>query len=249
MKVEVTGIDKKTKPPLGLTSKKWDVVDPNECVMFPTGVAVSMESPKMMGVLYCPDFQLANTIGIIDSDFHGEIRCGIFNQEKTPIIIRLNQRIGELFFMPIIDKDVEIIPVKDGIVLPAYATPGAAGLDIFANVSVPITFYPDETLRIATGFKVEIHKPNIIGLIVSRSGLSVNHSIMLANSIEIVQSSYQEEITVKLVNHGKRPYTINPMDKIAQMIFIPIITPNLVKVKEFSTVTTRSNQGFGSTGK
>jgi len=237
----------KTKPhnPITLKAQQGDVIYPNECVMFSTGTAVSIANPDIMGVLVS-DFTLGNSLGIIDSDFQGEIRCGILNQKHTLITVPTGKTIGSLFFMPIV-KDVEIIPLRGKIILPSYATPGAAGMDIFANISIPLTFYPGETLNITTGFKIVFNRADIIGMLVPRSSMGVK-CIGLANTIGIIQPN-QDEIVVPLINRGRIPYTVNPKDKICQMIFMPIVLPDFVVVKEFSTSTARSKDGFGSTGR
>lgn len=244
IKISVTSY---RKPPLELYSQTRDVVYPNEVGLFPTGLAISIGDDHVMGALFPNNWELGNAIGIIDSDFQGEIRVGILNQGHTPIVIQPTTILGKLFFMPIIKEDIEIIQISEKIVMPSYATSGAAGMDIFANESVPITFYPGEHLNVATGFKVIFNKPNIIGLILPRSSMGIKNNIGIGNGVSIIKPD--QEVVINLVNRSKAPYTVNPTDKIAQMVFMPIISPSLVKVKEFKAETTRSNEGFGSTGK
>lgn len=253
MLIEVKGKAQCNNRAISLRNTHEDIIYPHECRLFGTGVAVSINNQHIVGFLLPVRYELVNAIGVIDSDFQGEVKAGIINRSRDPFIIRSHSHVGELYFMPmyrIDDGDIEITPInpQKPQTLPSYATEGAAALDIFANISIPLTFYPNETLNLATGFTLTIKRPDVIGMILPRSSLSVKHGICLADTVSILQGT-TPEVVVKLINHGRIPYTVNPGERIAQLLFLPIILPQFITTTEFTAKTTRSNDGFGSTGK
>ncbi|MEI6207983.1 MAG: dUTP diphosphatase [Desulfuromonadales bacterium] len=135
------------------------------------------------------------------------------------------------------------------IPLPTCATSGSAALDLRACLDQPITVQPGETVLIPSGIAISINNPGVVALLVPRSGLGIKHGIVLANTIGVIDSDYQGEIGVGILNRGAAPYTIEPGERICQMMFVPVIQTVLKLVAEFSTETDRGAGGFGSTGR
>jgi len=138
--------------------------------------------------------------------------------------------------------------VGANIPLPGYATPGSAALDLRACLSQAITVQPGETVLIPSGIAISIHDPGLVALLVPRSGLGIKHGIVLANTIGVIDSDYQGEIGIGIVNRGTLPYTIEPGERICQIMFVPVTQVALEIVSEFSRETERGAGGFGSTG-
>lgn len=138
--------------------------------------------------------------------------------------------------------------VGASIPLPGYATPGSAAMDLRACLSQAITVQPGETVLVPSGIAISIHDPGLVALIVPRSGLGIKHGIVLANTIGVIDSDYQGEIGIGIVNRGALPYTIEPGERICQMMFVPVAQVALEIVSEFSQETERGAGGFGSTG-
>lgn len=134
------------------------------------------------------------------------------------------------------------------IPIPTYATGGSAALDLRACLDQPRTVQPGETALIPSGIAISIHDPGMVALLVPRSGLGIKHGIVLANTIGVIDSDYQGEIGMGIVNRGALPYTIEPGERICQMMFIPVTQAALKLVSEFSMETGRGAGGFGSTG-
>lgn len=130
-----------------------------------------------------------------------------------------------------------------------YAKPGDAGIDVRACINEPVTIGPGENVKISLGFALNIKNPLIMAALVPRSGLSDKFRISLANKIGIIDSQYQGEVGASVANDGKNEYTINPMERIAQMIFIPVIQAELNEVDEFDAPTERDTGGWGHTDK
>jgi dUTP pyrophosphatase len=135
------------------------------------------------------------------------------------------------------------------IPLPSYATNGAAALDLRACLETPLTVEPGETVLIPSGIAISIHDPGLVALIVPRSGLGIKHGIVLANTIGVIDSDYQGEIGIGIHNRGNAAYTIQPGERICQMMFMPVTQVGLALVEEFSQESTRGSGGFGHTGK
>ncbi|MBE8157923.1 MAG: dUTP diphosphatase [Betaproteobacteria bacterium] len=132
---------------------------------------------------------------------------------------------------------------------PQYATAGAAGMDLRACLDLPLSIAPGETKTVGTGIAISIRHPGYMGLLAPRSGLGVKHGIVLANTVGIIDSDYQDEIRAALFNRGGKVYEIAPGERICQLIFIPVTRAVLKIVEAFSQTTARGAGGFGSTGK
>lgn len=134
------------------------------------------------------------------------------------------------------------------IPLPAHATDGSAGLDIRACIDDPITLEPGESELIGSGFAIHINDPALMAILVARSGLGVKHGILISQAAGIIDSDYNGEIFVALWNRSDKAYTVQPGERICQMLFVPVSQADLVVVDEFSADTDRGSGGFGSTG-
>jgi len=134
------------------------------------------------------------------------------------------------------------------IPLPSYATGGAAAMDLRACLDAPKTVQPGETVLIPSGIAISIHNPGLVALLVPRSGLGIKHGIVLANTIGVIDSDYQGEIGIGIVNRGSATYTIEPGERVCQMMFVPVLQADLHVVTEFSQESERGTGGFGSTG-
>jgi dUTP pyrophosphatase len=130
--------------------------------------------------------------------------------------------------------------------LPVRSTPGSAGYDLSACLSGRVTLTPGEIVKIPTGIAIEI-PPGTVALIFGRSGLGIKQGIAPANAVGVVDSDYRGEVTVGLINHGREPYTIQPGERIAQILLMPVFTPLVAEVQSLSD-TARGDGGFGSTG-
>ena len=142
---------------------------------------------------------------------------------------------------------VEYKVLNKKFIKPNYASAGAAGLDLVASIEQEIELLPNAVTLIATGLAIYIRDPNYAGLILPRSGLGHKHGIILGNGLGLIDSDYQGELKISCWNRSEQPYTITPGLRLAQLIFVPVLTPILKEVKEFET-TTRGEAGFGSTG-
>jgi dUTP pyrophosphatase len=131
--------------------------------------------------------------------------------------------------------------------LPAYATPGSAGLDLHARVDEALTLLPGQTLLVPTGFALHLNRPDWAAMILPRSGLGHKHGLVLGNLVGLIDSDYQGEIQISVWNRGSKAFTIQPWERIAQMVIVPIIQVSFKTVKEFSP-SSRGQGGFGSTG-
>lgn len=131
---------------------------------------------------------------------------------------------------------------------PAYATTGSAGLDLRACIKEPIAIEPGGRCLIGTGLSINMKDPSLVAIIASRSGLSLKHGIRVAQGVGIIDSDYHGEIGVILANDGSVPYIVRPGDRIAQLLFQPVVQVDFAYVAEFANVTTRGEGGFGSTG-
>ena len=131
---------------------------------------------------------------------------------------------------------------------PHYATPGSAGLDLRACIEAPMHIHPGETHLVPTGIALPLADPGLAAMILPRSGLGHKHGIVLGNLVGLIDSDYQGEIMVSTWNRGKDSFTINPLDRIAQLVVIPVLQVAFDVVDEFDA-STRGIGGFGSTGK
>lgn len=133
--------------------------------------------------------------------------------------------------------------------LPTYATTGAAGMDLRACLNEATTMQPGETLLVNSGIAISIRNPAYMAMLAPRSGLSVKHGIVLANTVGVIDSDYQDEIRVALFHRGNVAYAITPGERICQLIIAPVVQARLHIVEAFGETTARGTGGFGSTGK
>ncbi len=141
---------------------------------------------------------------------------------------------------------VNVKKLKDNAVLPSYESREAAGADLRACIEEAVTVEPGKTCFIPTGLAMEI-PVGCAGLIYARSGLSCKKGLAPANKVGVIDSDYRGEVIVALHNHGQNPQTVNPGDRIAQLVITPVLTPGFCEVAELSD-TVRAGSGFGSTG-
>ena len=132
--------------------------------------------------------------------------------------------------------------------MPAYATDGSAACDLRACIGESVCIGPSEMAAIPTGIAIEPERDDVVSLVFSRSGMGAKHGISLANSVGVIDADYRGEITVSLINHGKEPYTVNPGDRIAQLMFVPVYHAAFEAADALGD-TGRGAGGFGSTGK
>ncbi len=133
-------------------------------------------------------------------------------------------------------------------VLPKYATPGSAAMDLTACMDEPVTIAPRQLVTIPTGIAIALPSADYVALIFARSGLGVKHGISLSNGVGVIDSDYRGELKVGLTNLSDTPYTIQPGDRVAQLAILPVTQPTVVQVAELDE-TDRGTGGFGSTGK
>ena len=144
--------------------------------------------------------------------------------------------------------DVKILDPRMRDQLPNYATPGSAGLDLRACIDTPLIISPGETHLIPTGLSLYIANPGFAGMILPRSGLGHKNGIVLGNLVGLIDADYQGPLMVSTWNRGQQPFTINPLDRLAQLVIVPIQQVEFNVVDEFPS-TDRGAGGFGSTGK
>ena len=137
--------------------------------------------------------------------------------------------------------------LKPNAIVPRYATSGAAGMDLCACLEHPVIIGRGDRMLIFTGLAVELPSADYVALVYPRSGLASKHGITLANCVGVIDSDYRGEIGVCWYNTGE-PYTVNPGDRIAQLVITPVAQPEIEEVDELST-TVRGIGGFGSTGR
>ena len=131
--------------------------------------------------------------------------------------------------------------------LPAYATPGSAGMDLRACIEAPITLEPGQTELIPTGIAIHIAEPGLAALILPRSGLGHKHGIVLGNLVGLIDSDYQGPLMVSCWNRSLAAFTLQPLDRIAQLIITPVVQARFMAVNDFAS-SERGAGGFGSTG-
>jgi dUTP pyrophosphatase len=131
---------------------------------------------------------------------------------------------------------------------PRYATPGSAGLDLRACLEKALVLEPGQTVLIPTGLSIHIGDPNLAAVILPRSGLGHKHGIVLGNLVGLIDSDYQGPLMVSCWNRGDVPFTIEPMERIAQLVILPVVQAQFRRVEEFGA-SQRGEGGFGSTGR
>ena len=133
-------------------------------------------------------------------------------------------------------------------VIPAYATAGSAGLDLRACIDHVKTLHPGDTELIPTGMAMHLADPGYAAMILPRSGLGHKHGIVLGNLVGLIDSDYQGQLLVSCWNRGKEPFMLSPMERIAQLVIVPVMRADFVVVDNFEA-SVRGEGGFGSTGK
>ena len=144
--------------------------------------------------------------------------------------------------------DVKVLDPRLRDSLPQYATAGAAGLDLRACVEQPLTLAPGAAELVPSGIAIHLADPGLAAVVVPRSGLGHKHGIVLGNLVGLIDSDYQGQVMVSVWNRSGAAFTINPMDRIAQLVVVPVVQVKLNVVEEFAQ-SGRGAGGFGSTGK
>ncbi len=144
--------------------------------------------------------------------------------------------------------DVKLLDERLKTHPPAYATDGSAGLDLRACLAASITLHPGETTLVPSGLAIHLADPGLAAMVLPRSGLGHKHGIVLGNLVGLIDSDYQGQIFVSVWNRGRGSFTIQPMERIAQLVVVPVLQVDLNVVDDFD-VSGRGGAGFGSTGK
>ena len=145
---------------------------------------------------------------------------------------------------------VRILDARVGtqLPLPAYATDGSAGMDLRACIDAPVTLAPGQTQLIATGLAIHIDDPGLAAVILPRSGLGHKHGIVLGNLVGLIDSDYQGQLMVSMWNRGQTSFVIEPGERIAQLVVVPVVQVELEVVNDFAT-SARGAGGFGHSGR
>jgi len=143
--------------------------------------------------------------------------------------------------------DVKILDPRIRDNMPQYGTPGAAGLDLRACLDSPLTLQPGDSQLVPSGIAIHIGDPGLAAIVLPRSGLGARHGIVLGNLVGLIDSDYQGQVFVSLWNRGKAAFTIQPLERIAQLVVVPVVQVALNVVGEFEA-SSRGAGGFGSTG-
>ncbi len=144
--------------------------------------------------------------------------------------------------------DVKILDPRMADQLPQYATPGSAGLDLRACLDQPVVLEPNAWQLIPTGLAIHIADPGHAALILPRSGLGHNHGIVLGNLVGLIDSDYQGQLMVSAWNRSPHAYTLQPMERLAQLVIVPVVQAQFNVVEDFEAITERGSGGYGSTG-
>ncbi len=145
--------------------------------------------------------------------------------------------------------DVRVLDGRLKEQLPAYATPGSAGLDLRACLDEPLLLAPNAWQLVPTGLAIHLKDPGHAALILPRSGLGHKHGIVLGNLVGLIDSDYQGQLMVSAWNRSDVAYTLQPMDRLAQLVIVPVVQAQFRVVDEFDHATERGAGGYGSTGK
>jgi dUTP pyrophosphatase len=147
-----------------------------------------------------------------------------------------------------LNVDLKILDARLHNMMPAYATPGSAGLDLRACIEHTQTLHPGETTMIPTGMAIHLNDPGYAAMILPRSGLGHKHGIVLGNLVGLIDSDYQGQLLVSCWNRSKESFILNPLERIAQLVIVPVMQASFNVVDEFAA-SERGEGGFGSTGK
>lgn len=145
--------------------------------------------------------------------------------------------------------DVRILDARLSGMLPAYATSGSAGLDLRACLDAPLTLAPNAWQLVPTGLAIHLADPGYAAMILPRSGLGHKHGIVLGNLVGLIDSDYQGQLMVSAWNRSDVSFTIEPLERIAQMVIVPVVQASLRVVDDFAQATERGAGGYGSTGR
>lgn len=145
--------------------------------------------------------------------------------------------------------DLKILDERLREQLPAYATPGSAGLDLRACLDAPLTLAPNAWQLVPTGLAIHLADPGYAAMILPRSGLGHKHGIVLGNLVGLIDSDYQGQLMVSAWNRSDVPFTIEPMERIAQMVIVPVVQASFRVVNDFAEASERGSGGYGSTGR
>jgi dUTP pyrophosphatase len=143
--------------------------------------------------------------------------------------------------------DVKVLDARMAEHLPAYATPGSAGLDLRASIDAPMVLEPGQSALIPTGLSIHIGDPGLAAILLPRSGLGHKHGIVLGNLVGLIDSDYQGPLMVSCWNRGGAAFTVQPLERIAQMVIVPVVQASFRRVESFDA-SARGEGGFGSTG-
>ena len=143
--------------------------------------------------------------------------------------------------------DLTVLDARRAAQLPAYATPGSAGLDLRACLDAPLVLAPGDAALIPTGLAIHIGDPGLAAMLLPRSGLGHRHGIVLGNLVGLIDSDYQGPLMVSCWNRGREPFTVQPLERIAQMVIVPVVQAAFRRVDDFGA-SQRGEGGFGSTG-
>ena len=144
--------------------------------------------------------------------------------------------------------DLKVLDARMAETLPAYATPGSAGLDLRACIDEPLVIAPGQTSLVPTGLAIHLGDPGYAAVILPRSGLGHKHGVVLGNLVGLIDSDYQGQLMISTWNRGDTAFTLNPMERLAQMVIVPVVQAELNIVDDFEE-SERGAGGFGSTGK
>ena len=144
--------------------------------------------------------------------------------------------------------DLKVLDARMADSLPAYATPGSAGLDLRACLDAPLVLEPGQTQLVSTGIAIHIGDPGLAAMILPRSGLGHKHGIVLGNLVGLIDSDYQGPLMVSCWNRSQTAFTLQPMERLAQLVIVPVVRATFRRVTEFGA-SDRGEGGFGSTGK
>jgi dUTP pyrophosphatase len=149
--------------------------------------------------------------------------------------------------MTITTVELRVLDERIRPFLPAYATPGSAGMDLRACIDAPIELQPGRTALVPTGVAIHIGDPGLAALILPRSGLGHKHGIVLGNLVGLIDSDYQGQLMVSCWNRGSEAFELKPMERLAQLVLVPVVQASFVETNDFAA-SERGIGGFGSSG-
>ena len=145
--------------------------------------------------------------------------------------------------------DLKILDERIREHMPVYATAGSAGLDLRACLDEPLTLQPNAWQLVPTGMAVHLNDPGYAALLLPRSGLGHKHGIVLGNLVGLIDSDYQGQLMVSVWNRSNEPFTVEPLERVAQMVIVPVVQAQFNVVDDFAQASARGAGGYGSTGR